>query len=105
MNFMKHISEAEIRRYVIDVGTRQTKVQRRLREQTLEMTQGNMACTPPAGQLLALLAKTVNAKRAIEIGTFTGYSALAIAGALPEDGELVACDNDPETVRHRQRKE
>lgn len=100
---MKHISEIEIRRYAVEVGTRQTEVQRRLRNDTLEMPNGNMVTTPPAGQLMAFLARTIDAKRALEIGTFTGYSALAIAQALPPSGELVACDASEEWTGIAQR--
>jgi caffeoyl-CoA O-methyltransferase len=50
------------------------------------------------GVLLAMLVKMVRAKRILEIGTFTGYSGLAMAEALPPDGRLVTCDLDPEAV-------
>lgn len=51
-----------------------------------------MGLTPESAQLLALLARLMGAKRVLEVGTFTGYSTLALALALPEDGEVVACD-------------
>ncbi|MEK7262016.1 MAG: class I SAM-dependent methyltransferase [Pseudomonadota bacterium] len=51
------------------------------------------------GALLAWLVRLTGTRRAIEIGTYTGYSALAMAAALPADGELVTCDNDPERAR------
>jgi len=51
-----------------------------------------MQITPEQGHFLALLVRLISARRALEIGTFTGYSALAVALALPEDGQVVACD-------------
>ncbi|MCM2476486.1 SAM-dependent methyltransferase [Rhizobium sp. CG5] len=93
---MKKISDTEIRQYVIDIGTRQTDVQRRLRDETMRLAEGHMISTPAAGALMALLVKSIGARKALEIGTFTGYSALAIASALPEDGQLVACDASAE---------
>jgi len=93
---MKHITEPQIRQYAVEFGTRQTDVQKRLREATLAMPQGNMITSPPAGQLMAFLIRAIGAKRAVEVGTFTGYSALAIALALPASGELVTCDANEE---------
>jgi predicted O-methyltransferase YrrM len=52
----------------------------------------SMQIAPEQGQLMALLVKLIGARRTIEIGTFTGYSALAVALALPEDGRVLACD-------------
>ncbi|MCF1502450.1 class I SAM-dependent methyltransferase [Afifella sp. H1R] len=92
---MQHITQDQIRAYVVEVGTRQTEIQKRLRAETLALPNGHMATTPAAGQLLALLARTISARRVLEVGTFTGYSALSVAAVLPEDGELVACDNSP----------
>ncbi|MCJ7995438.1 class I SAM-dependent methyltransferase [Rhizobium cremeum] len=93
---MPKISDQQIRQYVIDCGTRQTPLLRRLREQTLALAEGHMMTTPAAGQLLALLARSIGARRVLEIGTFTGYSALCVADVLPEDGMLVACDASEE---------
>jgi caffeoyl-CoA O-methyltransferase len=53
-----------------------------------------MMVGPIEGALLSTLARAIGARRALEIGTFTGYSALWLAGALPDDGELVTCDVD-----------
>jgi len=63
-----------------------------LRRRTVAMPEGNMQIAPEQGHLLAFVARLIGARRALEIGTFTGYSALAIALVLPEDGDLVACD-------------
>ena len=65
---------------------------RRLREETASMEQANMQISPEQGQFMALLVELIGARSVLEIGTFTGYSALAMAVALPENGVLVACD-------------
>jgi O-methyltransferase len=65
---------------------------RSLRLHTRDMPNGHMQITPEQGHFLALLARLISARRTLEIGTFTGYSALAVALALPEDGQVVACD-------------
>ena len=69
---------------------------RALREHTQDMPDGRMQITPEQGDLLALLARLMTARRTLEIGTFTGYSTLAVALALPSDGEIVACDINSE---------
>jgi predicted O-methyltransferase YrrM len=79
--------------------TRETEVQRRLRETTAPMPHAEMQISPDVASFLALLVKTCGARRAIEVGTFTGYSALAIASALPPDGQLIACDVSDEYTR------
>jgi predicted O-methyltransferase YrrM len=79
-------------RYVIDMGTRETAVQRRLREETATMPHANLQSGADQAQLMTFLVQTIGARRALEIGTFRGYGALAIAMGLPPDGKLVACD-------------
>ncbi|HSV17153.1 MAG TPA: class I SAM-dependent methyltransferase [Casimicrobiaceae bacterium] len=78
--------------YVRTVGARETDVQRRLREETAQLPQAGMQIGADEATFLALLVRVQAARRAIEIGTFTGYSALAMASALPDDGRLVCCD-------------
>ncbi len=63
-----------------------------LREETAGMPNGGMQISPGQGQLMALLAQLVDARRCIEVGVFTGYSSLSVARVLPADGQLVACD-------------
>ena len=82
--------------YLRRVSVRETDAQRRLREETAALPQAGMQICPEQGQLMRLLAGLVGARRAIEVGVFTGYSALCVALALPEDGELVACDVNEE---------
>ncbi|HEX6997950.1 MAG TPA: class I SAM-dependent methyltransferase [Gammaproteobacteria bacterium] len=72
--------------------SREPEVLGRLREATAPRPESEMQIGPDQGQLMALLVKLMGARRCIEIGTYTGYSALAVALALPADGLLIACD-------------
>ena len=72
---------------------------RALREQTQQMPVGRMQIAPEQGHMLALLVRLIGARRVLEIGTFTGYSAMAMALALPADGRLLASDISEEWTR------
>lgn len=78
--------------YLLRVSLREPAVLRRLREFTQRRPRGNMQVSPEQGQFMALLVQMIGAKRAIEVGTFTGYSAACVALALPERGKLICCD-------------
>ena len=78
--------------YLVDHSAREHPVQRELREATAGMKQAGMQIGPEQGQFMALLVQMLGARRTIEIGVFTGYSALSVALALPRDGKIVACD-------------
>ncbi len=78
--------------YLQDHSLRETTVLRRLREETATLKEARMQLSPEQGQLLTFLAELIGARKAIEVGTFTGYSALCVASALPNDGCLIACD-------------
>ncbi len=78
--------------YLVRVSVREPPVLRRLREETAELENASMQIAPEQGRLMALLVEVIGARRALEIGTFTGYSSLVVALALPDDGTLVACD-------------
>ena len=78
--------------YLLRVSLRETAVMRRLREATAALPEANMQLAPEQAQLLGLLVELTGARRCLEIGTFTGYSTLAVAAALPADGMVVACD-------------
>jgi len=82
--------------YVIARGTRETAVQRKLRAVTRRIPMGGMQIGPDQAALMQMLVRLLNAKRCLEIGTFTGYSALAVALALPRSGKLVCCDMSEE---------
>ena len=71
---------------------RETAVQQRLRAETEALPEAGMQIGADQGAFFALLVRLIGAKRTLEIGTFTGYSALAVAAALPPDGKLIACD-------------
>jgi len=82
----------ELADYVDRNWLRDTPLKRRLREETAKLPQAGMQISAQQGQQMALLARAVGARRAVEVGTFTGYSALCVAEALPADGKLWCCD-------------
>ena len=82
--------------YLRTVVAKESPVQQRLRAETARLPQGGMQIGADQGVLLAFLARLVGARKAIEIGTFTGYSALCVASALPPDGRLICCDVNEE---------
>jgi O-methyltransferase len=88
-----------VERYVADEMPVQSDVARRLRRETAGLPDAIMQIGADQGAFLALLTRAIGARRAIEIGTFTGYSALMIASALPADGKLVCCDVSEEWTR------
>ena len=90
---MRSLFPEKVERYVESLATvRQTDIERRLREETAAMKSGGMQIGRDQALFFAILVRSIGARRALEIGTFTGYSALAVAGALPPDGKLVCCD-------------
>jgi predicted O-methyltransferase YrrM len=93
----------DVEQYVTTEITRESPLQRRLRAETAALPMGMMQISADQGALFALLVRTLGATRAIEVGTFTGYSALAVALALPPDGKLVCCDISDEWTRIGQR--
>jgi predicted O-methyltransferase YrrM len=85
--------------YVLDNSLREHPAQAALREATRRHRYAGMQIAPEQGQFMAMLVKLLDARRTIEIGVFTGYSALAVALALPDDGRLLACDVSDEFTR------
>jgi len=81
-----------IQEYVIATVVREDPILRRLRDETSRHAYSRMAIGPEQGELMQLLARTIAARRYLEIGVFTGYSSLAMALALPQDGYVLACD-------------
>jgi len=78
--------------YLLGVSLREDPMLAALRQRTAEHPMAAMQIAPEQGQFMAMLVKLIGARRCLEIGVFTGYSSLAVAAALPEDGEIVACD-------------
>lgn len=78
--------------YLLDVSLRDSAIKARLRAETAAMPTARWQVAPEQGQFLALLVKLIGARRILEVGTFTGYSALCMAEALPADGHLLCCD-------------
>jgi predicted O-methyltransferase YrrM len=97
------IPSKELLEYLQQVSLRESPLLKRLREETAKRSDSNMQICPEQGQFMALLATISGACRAIEIGTYTGYSALCVASALPEGGKLVCCDINEETTDIAQR--
>jgi caffeoyl-CoA O-methyltransferase len=82
-----------IHSYLVEHGTPPDDVQRSLIEETAELGGISvMQIAPEQGAFMTVLTRLVDARRAVEVGTFTGYSALAIARGLPDDGRLLCCD-------------
>ena len=85
--------------YLLAHTLREHPAQVALREETARHPHGGMQISPEQGQFMALLVKLIGARRTIEIGVFTGYSALSVALALPADGRILACDVSDEYTR------
>ena len=84
--------EKTLAEYIQSISLREPDILRQLREETAKLSMAQMQISPEQGQLMALLVQLMGAKKTLEIGVFTGYSALAVALALPNDGKMIACD-------------
>jgi predicted O-methyltransferase YrrM len=78
--------------YLLSVSLREPEILRELREHTARLPAARMQISPEQGQFMHWLVSTIGARRALEVGVFTGYSSLITALALPADGRIVACD-------------
>ena len=78
--------------FITRVGTREHPVLKRCHDETMTDPMAMMQIGADQGAVMGLIAQLMGAKRYLELGTFTGYSALAVALAMPEDGRLVCCD-------------
>src|SRR5436189_5203405 len=85
------MTTASIENYLAKT-TRESKIAAELRAETMRIPDGQMMTPPDTAALLGLIVRMIGAKRAIEVGTFTGYGSLAIASALPKDGKLICLD-------------
>jgi predicted O-methyltransferase YrrM len=82
--------------YLLSVSLREPAILTKLREETAPLEAAGMQISPEQGQFMRLLVKMLGAKRTLEVGVFTGYSALSVALVLPDDGQIIACDVSPE---------
>ena len=82
----------ELQGYLLAVGVREPDVLRRLREETARLPERDMQIAPEQGAFMAFLVEVLGAVRCLELGTFTGYSSLSVALALPPGGRIVCCD-------------
>lgn len=85
--------------YLCDVAINEPELLRQLREETATLDYSVMQISPEQGQFMSLLIKLMGAKRAIEIGTFTGYSSICVASAMADDGRLICCDTSPQWTK------
>ncbi len=84
--------EESIYNYLLENSLRESPVLKKLREETQKMPLGRMQISPDQGQLMAMLVQLIVPKKIVEVGTFTGYSSLVMALALPKNGKIIACD-------------
>jgi predicted O-methyltransferase YrrM len=89
----------KITEYIVAHSLRDTPLLAQLRVETAKLPESGMQIPPEQGQFLALLVNAISARRCIEIGTFTGYSALCVALVLPADGKLLCCDVSDQWTR------
>lgn len=89
--------------YFLDISLREPEILVRLRAETRPLPGAGMLLAPEQGQFLRLLVGLIGARTGIEIGTYTGYSSLCLADALPPDGKLICCDNSKEWTDIAQR--
>src|SRR5215213_10359782 len=86
----------EIHRYVVEHGTPPDAVQQALIDETAALPMAMMQISPEQGAFMTLLTRALGVREAVEVGTFTGYSALSVARGLPDDGHLLCCDVNTE---------
>lgn len=86
----------KISRYIAEHAVREPEILRELRTATSSLPNAGMQIGADQGQFMALLVQAMGARNCLEIGTFTGYSALAVALAIPENGRIVCCDINEE---------
>jgi predicted O-methyltransferase YrrM len=85
--------------YIQSISVREAQVLAELRQETSRHPMGRMQIAPEQGQFMALLVQLIGARKTLEIGVFTGYSALVVALALPDDGKVIACDVSEEFTK------
>lgn len=94
MAYKSHFLSPDIYEYLLDISVREDPILKELRDTTVLYPGYRMMIGPDQGQFLAMLVKLMGARHTLDIGTFTGYSALSVALALPENGHVITCDID-----------
>ncbi|MGB1834305.1 MAG: O-methyltransferase [bacterium] len=97
------LMDDQLLEYLRQNSVREPDVLQELREETQKLPHSGMQISPEQGQLMAMLVKLVNARKIVEIGTFTGYSSTVMALAMPEDSQLIAFDISEEYTRTARR--
>ena len=97
------LMDDQLLEYLRQNSVREPDVLRELHEETQKLSNSGMQISPEQGQLMAMLVKLVNARKIVEIGTFTGYSSTVMALAMPEDSQLIAFDISEEYTRTARR--
>ena len=98
---MKHLQLTQpLYDYMLDISLREDPILQALREETAQMPLGLMQVAPEQAQFMQLLLRLLSATKVLELGTFTGYSALAMALALPDTGRVITCDTNTEWTDH-----
>ena len=93
------LMDDQLLEYLRKNSLREPDVLRELREETQKLPNSGMQISPEQGQLMSILVKLINARKIVEIGTFTGYSSTVMALAMPEDSQLIAFDISEEYTR------
>lgn len=96
MTGKSYFLDPAVQQYILAHSLREPPLLRRLREETAGLPNARMQIPPEQGQFFALLVRLMRARKTFEVGVFTGYSSLSVALALPPDGKVLACDNNPE---------
>lgn len=95
MSTFSHAIDPTLYEYLLAHSLQEAPILKKLREETSHLPGAQMQISPEQGQFMAMLVKLTGAKRILEVGTFTGYSSLAMALALPDEGRLITLDRDP----------
>lgn len=98
MAYMKSHLHPNLYTYLLEHSLREAPILAELREVTAKVPGAQMQIAPDQGQFMAFLIKLLKVKRVLEVGTFTGYSSLVMALALPQDGQLITLDNAENTT-------
>lgn len=98
MTYKSHFLSPEIYQYLLNVSLREDPILKELREVSLSHPAHQMMTGPDQSQFLAMLVKITGARDVLEVGTFTGYSTLSMALALPKNGQIITCDIDEKST-------